>query len=536
MKRFFYIFIIPVITLLPYSCSLMPDELNTAERMMEQSPDSALLVLQNIQSIRLLSPANKAFYALLMSQALDKNNILVESDSLISIATKYYNQKEPEKAGTAWFYDSRCARNRDDAETQAISLLKAQEYAESTTNYKLRALIYSDKADMYQSQNEMDSCIKYNKKGLAAFQMAKDEYNSSLSSLSIGYAYMSISNTDSAEKYLFYSESLAFKLNDTILISTIYKAMGNLAIHQTDYKKAIHYYHLAPITRVDKYDNNKWYLLGQIFNKSNQLDSAKYYMQKIKSSEEFPDDYYKIWKSIYKKEGNFEKSLYFSEKITRLRDSVHNHSLKKSFAGMEKKYHFEHLSVQNKNLVIQNNQRGIFVLVALLMISLGVILFMGWNFKNKKEQLRIQEELNEKKKKLIETVTENNELLQRQTRMQYILLQNVEHYRKQSVKGNFVSKAELKSTNPPVTQMQEEIIIHVDAIYNNISKRLMESFPELSPREVLICCMLIANFDTGMIATILDVKLESINIYRSRLRKKMQLENSVNLIDYLLSF
>lgn len=514
----------------------MPDELKTAERMMEHSPDSALIVLRSIQPFQLLSPSSKALYALLMSQALDKNNILIESDSLISIATSYYDTKQADRAGSAWFYDSRCARNRDDAETRAISLLKAQEYAETTSNHKLIALIYSDKADMYQSQSEMDSCIKYNKKGLLAFQQAHDEYNSSLSAFSIGYAYMSESITDSAEKYLLLAEDLAFKQNDTVLISIIYKAMGNLAIHQNNYKKAIYYYHLAPITKIDKYDNNKWYLLGQIFNKSNQLDSAKFYMQKIKSYDEFPDDYYKIWKAIYKKEGNYEKSLYFSEKIMSLRDSLNRHSLKKSFAGMEKKYHFEHLTVQNKNLIIQNNQRGILVLIALLAISIGVILFMSWNFKNKKKQLLIQEELNEKKKKLIETVTENNELLQRQTRMHFILLQNVEHYKKQSIKGNFSSKADLKSTNPPVTQMQEEIIIHVDAVHNNISRRLVDKFPELSSREVLICCMLIANFDTGMIATILDVKLESINIYRSRLRKKMQLENSINLVDYLLSF
>ena len=46
----------------------------------------------------------------------------------------------------------------------------------------------------------------------------------------------------------------------------------------------------------------------------------------------------------------------------------------------------------------------------------------------------------------------------------------------------------------------------------------------------------LAGFESGMIATILDVKLESITKYRYRLRLKFQLQNSDNLVDYLRQF
>lgn len=130
-------------------CSNVPDKLKTAESLMETAPDSAYHLLQKIKPGQLNTRSDKAFYALLMSQALDKKNIQVESDSLIEIATDYYNDKDPVRAAYAWFYMSRCANNRGNANIHAAALLKAQEYAEQTDNYKLRGLVYGDKGIIY---------------------------------------------------------------------------------------------------------------------------------------------------------------------------------------------------------------------------------------------------------------------------------------------------------------------------------------------------------------------------------------------------
>ncbi len=534
MTSGFRAYIFPLICLCFFGCSLIPSELKTAEELMETSPDSALKVLEGVRRIQLINPADKALYALLMSQAYDKNDIKIESDSLISIATNYYDKKEPIRAGYAWLYAGRCAHNRGNAEVQADALLKAQEFAEMTDNYKLQGLVYCDKADMYQSQKQMDSVIAYNKKGYQAFVKANDTYNSVLTAISIGYRYSAAQEPDSALAYYSTAEKLAVPLNDIVLTSTIYKGLGNNAFHQKDYQKALYYYHKAPITNIEVYDYNKWYLIGKTFVKINRLDSAKYYLNKVKCPDVMATDCYLLWQKIYEKEQNLPKSLYYAKRIITIRDSVYKHSLKNSFAGLEKKYHYEHLSVENKNLIIKNKQKGIMILVSLLLISIIVIVFLNWRFQTKKHQLIIQQQLNEQKKVLLEKANENNNLLQRQTRMQYVLLQNVEQYRNESSKGKYnVSR---KQTQPSVSKIEEEIIIHIDSIYKNISKRLPEKYPQLTQRDILICCMLLAGFDTGMIATVLDVRYESINMHRSRLRKKLQLENSENLIDFLRDF
>jgi DNA-binding CsgD family transcriptional regulator len=76
----------------------------------------------------------------------------------------------------------------------------------------------------------------------------------------------------------------------------------------------------------------------------------------------------------------------------------------------------------------------------------------------------------------------------------------------------------------------------MDLQYKDISVRLREQYPNLTEREILICCLLLANFDTGMIASILDIKNESMNTNRTRLRKKLGLQNNHNLEEFLRVF
>ena len=70
------------------------DVLNRAEAVMNEFPDSALNLLRTLTSDDFRKEKNRARYALLHSQALDKNYIDVTSDSIISVAVDYYQDEE----------------------------------------------------------------------------------------------------------------------------------------------------------------------------------------------------------------------------------------------------------------------------------------------------------------------------------------------------------------------------------------------------------------------------------------------------------
>ncbi len=168
-KIFFRFLLILSVAIGILSCTRTPHDLTLAEQLMETAPDSALHILQRFQSQKLTRASDKAYYALLMSQALDKNDIKSESDSLIAIATGFYNESDALHAGYAWFYRARIDNNRGNMNDQAKSLIKAQDYAVNVSGNKLLGMIYCDKAGMYENQQQYDSAICYFKKAYTAF-------------------------------------------------------------------------------------------------------------------------------------------------------------------------------------------------------------------------------------------------------------------------------------------------------------------------------------------------------------------------------
>lgn len=86
--------ILSVFTMLIFiSCqknTIVELRLKHAEELMSEHPDSAWHILESIDRQALDSRRIRARHALLSSQALDKNYIDVNNDSLICIAIDYY--------------------------------------------------------------------------------------------------------------------------------------------------------------------------------------------------------------------------------------------------------------------------------------------------------------------------------------------------------------------------------------------------------------------------------------------------------------
>jgi DNA-binding CsgD family transcriptional regulator len=348
--------------------------------------------------------------------------------------------------------------------------------------------------------------------------------------MKIGYGFQFIENSDSALYYYLNAEKLARNTTDKINLSSIYRCLGSVYLIKHEYLKSITYLAKAPLTNIALYDNNKWYILGRVYVKMCKPDSARIYLNKVTEPGELAPDYYLQWQKIYEQEGNTKKALYYANKINLVKDSLYKRKLDISFAGLEKKYKFQSLQINNQKLIIKNKQNGIIIFIVLFILSLMVIIVLFWRNRVKNHELKMKQQLLTKE-------IENVNLLELQVNMQNILLSNVEQYKKQSIKR----PDKPDSTKPGISPIlnstfHDELIATMDIQYNNISKRLKEKFPDLTERDILICTLLLADFDSGMIATILKIKIDSIRIHRTRLRKKLELDNSVSLINFIRHF
>ena len=90
--------------------------LNRAEAVMDDSCEVALSILRDsIDPSTLTTERGRAIYALLLSQALDKNYIDIASDSIIATAVKYFaDRNEPHYAMLTHYYYGRIFENAND--------------------------------------------------------------------------------------------------------------------------------------------------------------------------------------------------------------------------------------------------------------------------------------------------------------------------------------------------------------------------------------------------------------------------------------
>ncbi|MDN5217011.1 LuxR C-terminal-related transcriptional regulator [Fulvivirgaceae bacterium BMA12] len=68
----------------------------------------------------------------------------------------------------------------------------------------------------------------------------------------------------------------------------------------------------------------------------------------------------------------------------------------------------------------------------------------------------------------------------------------------------------------------------------SFSQRLIASYPDLTPHELVLCEMLYNKLSSKEIALQLNISAKSVNTARYRLRKKLKIGHDVDLITFLL--
>ena len=120
------------------------DILEDVESYMNERPDSALAVIQSIGAEDLSSRELKARHALLLSQALDKNFIDLQSDSIIAPAVKFFEKSgDREVLFKAYYYHARVLSNAG-RYTEAMQIyLKAEEMSGKVKDLFAVGLLHS---------------------------------------------------------------------------------------------------------------------------------------------------------------------------------------------------------------------------------------------------------------------------------------------------------------------------------------------------------------------------------------------------------
>lgn len=301
-----------------------------ADSLMNLHPDSALNMLESISTDSLKTKADRAYHALLLTQARDKNYIVQTDDSLIQVAVRYYDTHEnaPLQARAYYCWGS-LYRDRNDY-SQAIDkyTIALSHINGRSENAELKASLYSNLGYLYYTQGlstEADS-IYQRAELLAKSQKDTASLCYTLSqrgmiSLEQGKTYY-----PKAEQQMQQALSIGKAFSDSTILVPIYHSLSMLYSLMPKPGQALLYARLNYSGLKDtQHCYRTFLLLGNAYFINGQYDSAGIFLQKILKAERYYDtkaDACMRLSEIAQKKGDMETSILLERKRTMYQDSV----------------------------------------------------------------------------------------------------------------------------------------------------------------------------------------------------------------------
>lgn len=301
-----------------------------ADSLMNLHPDSALNMLESISTDSLKTKADRAYHALLLTQARDKNYIVQTDDSLIQVAVRYYDTHEnaPLQARAYYCWGS-LYRDRNDY-SQAIDkyTIALSHINGRSENAELKASLYSNLGYLYYTQGlstEADS-IYQRAELLAKSQKDTASLCYTLSqrgmiSLEQGKTYY-----PKAEQQMQQDLSIGKAFSDSTILVPIYHSLSMLYSLMPKPGQALLYARLNYSGLKDtQHCYRTFLLLGNAYFINGQYDSAGIFLQKILKAERYYDtkaDACMRLSEIAQKKGDMETSILLERKRTMYQDSA----------------------------------------------------------------------------------------------------------------------------------------------------------------------------------------------------------------------
>lgn len=358
-----------------------------ADSLLEvEEGDSAMMILQSIDSTD-LSSSNNAYYALLYTQAQYKCYVPITSDSLISIAEKYYRLNDDRKMYARAAAYKGIALMEMGLPTEAIYYVKTAEQMTDSTEFFTLGWLNLRLGELFQmtyADNGED--IEKYKKALDYFKTVNPQsrYVRVCNSY-IGQLYR-LSNADSAHYYLTQAIELSKIQRDTSslvynmeLLAGLYESLGD---YQKTKELAIYIVNNTTDLNIKRSAN---LCLGRIYAKLDQLDSATIMVSNVNELYSLTDsiNYWNTKYEISTQNEDYRDALEFYCKSTDKSNSILRSARKHSLAVAEKRYDNSRVEKLNEELnlgvKIRNYVVIITVLVALIVVVLGVIVIRRKN-------------------------------------------------------------------------------------------------------------------------------------------------------------
>lgn len=385
--------------------------LQQVDSLLEMKPDSALTILKNISVLEDLPEVDKAYYALLLAEATDKNKLpLLPCDSLLNFVLDYYGDDDREKA-VALMYKGRLLAEMDDEKATIEMNLKALEILQDyPVDTKYRRLIYSALGLWYGNCGLNDKALEVLHQSLHYSFDAKD---TAIAYINIGYIYGMRNMQDSAITYQRKAVKYAMRSKDRSMILTSWHNLSICYRHFENVDSAVVYAH--KVLQHLSYGNGKadaYYNMGDLYVDLEQYDSARHYLEKslfLSPSRSIP--YWSL--AVMEAElGNFKSAYHYLDTFVMVQDSLDNSELLTEVQHLVYKHQTE-LRVKDEQIKSKRIIRWI-VFVSIIICFVVALIYQRWINKKNNQQALYRQALqyaDEKQNVMQQRIEENESAL-----------------------------------------------------------------------------------------------------------------------------
>lgn len=388
--------------------------LDSAEAIMNERPDSALVLLENIDSAAVRGRATAARYSLLLSMALDKNVIDTADISIILPAVRYYERRGDDlsKART-FFYYGRVLQNGNDNEAALEAVSKAELYADRTDDLYLQGLIADCKGRIYESSDELDEALQHYVQAADAFRSLNLRINEMYMLEMISGIYVLSNDSEKALEYAQDARDIALEAGDAseIISTTLDVALAFYV--GGDFQKALSELTGAADVYFSSVIPSSFYmLLSQIFLSMGDIASARDYAMlqlEIEKASVPSSAIYALLEKIEYAAGNYKLSCEYYDKCLDAMDIQRQIEYEESVHEADMRYKNgelrEIIKAQEKHL------RDIIIIWSLAIVSVAAIGLAAVQMR-RRQLLKNEAEINEYRNK-ISTFQEYSALLEK---------------------------------------------------------------------------------------------------------------------------
>lgn len=542
--------------------------MDTADAVMWTRPDSALAVLESIDTLSLKAKAQHARYSLLYTMALARNHRDIPDLRIIKPAASYYERHgSNDDRMKMYFYLGVAQYDTGDPEAAIASYLRAKEYSSRSDNLVFRGIISSSISDVYLWNNNNSESILYCKEACDYFAQAKDSFRLWNTTGLLANRYSNIRDWAKADSL--YSIFFSQPIRDTSIYARqlLNLAWNNIFKHGSDPHESIDLFRKATGEFGGTPSLSDYCVYAYASEIIGDYDTANDLIRQLENVDS-SSTILKIWKyRISKHRADYKTALTYLEQSLNDQNSEVLEKVGQSVALAQSDYYENKSLLLDKDRRLQRQVKWMIFLIAVMMVASGLGIYSKrkkiWqrqveemSFINDEVSQRLNEALLSEKEHLrsIDSLASANELAEKNIQTlseklssaaekEQVLMglraKYVQANKRRYAQLNVLCRQYLESPNASrngkdkiyaeVKKIlaildepnQKELESMLDDNLDGIMTKLRAAIPDTTEKDFRFISFLILGFDTKTISRMMDYNVNTVYTKRYIIKEKI---------------